>query len=410
MRPVQEKQRFESLDVLRGVGVLGILAVNIQAFAMYFAAYDHPPAHMDVTGINLAIWAVQHTFFELKFITIFSALFGAGIMLMVGEGEDLTGRRRLHFSRMRWLLLFGLIHAYVFWYGDILTAYAIVGMIAVYFRHMSIKRLLIWGGVWISITGLMILLMYASIAMMPEEFTQGQDYTFDTLPAEALDALVERYRAGFLNRMPDNAIMTLMAQLTSLTFFGGRLIGVMFLGMALFKSGFLTLQWQSRDYVKALLIGGVLGGAMVIGSTAIEIVENFSKKTFWISTTLNYVGSLGVALAYASAVMLICQAKIWTPIRDIFANVGRMAFTNYLSQTFIMTLIFVGTPGLGLFGQVERWGQILIVVGVWALQLIWSTLWLKTFTMGPLEWLWRGLAYGKFPAFKRRAEPEVSGV
>ncbi|WP_019959674.1 DUF418 domain-containing protein [Woodsholea maritima] len=408
MRPVQEKQRFESLDVLRGIGVLGILAVNVQAFAMYFAAYDHPPAHMDVTGINLAVWAIQHTFFELKFITIFSALFGAGIMLMVGEGEDLTGRRRLHFSRMRWLLVFGLIHAYVFWYGDVLTAYAIVGMIAVYFRQMSVKKLVFWGGVWIAISGLLILLMQASAALMPAELSQGEDLTFGTLPPAALNDLIEAYREGFIARLPYNVVITLLGQLQALTFFGGRLIGVMFLGMALFKCGFLTLHWQAGDYIKALLIGGVLGGACVIGSTVIEIADNFSQKTYWIASGLNYVGSLGVALAYASAVMVICQAKIWTPIRDAFANVGRMAFTNYLTQTFIMTLIFVGPPGLGLFGQVERWGQALIVIAVWALQLIWSTLWLKSFTMGPLEWFWRGLAYGKFPAFKRRSDPEPS--
>ena len=403
MQPVQDKNRFESLDVLRGLAVLGILAVNVQAFSMHYSAYEYPLAHMDLTGANLWTWIIQNTFFEMKFITIFSALFGAGIVLMVGD--DRQEKRRLHFSRMRWLLLIGLIHAYVFWFGDILTSYAIVGMIAVFFVRMSVTKLMIWGSIWITISGMLIFLMTAAMAIVPEGMVESEAALFGAIEGEALENFVARYQAGFLDRLGDNALTAFIAQLTSLTLFGGRLIGVMFIGMALFKSGFLTLKWSASAYTRTALMSGSIGLALCAGSSWVSIDNNFSADSYWISTMLVYVGSLVLALSYASVIMLICQSGALGFVRGLLANTGRMAFTNYLTQTLIMTLIFVGTPGLGLFGQVERTEQFMIVIGVWALQLAWSSVWLKHFRYGPLEWLWRGLSYGEYPKLKR--EPTI---
>ena len=124
--------RLVSIDALRGIAVLGILMMNVQGFAMTPFAYDNPTMQMDLTGANLDVWAFAHTFFAFKFVTLFSTLFGAGIVLMAGDGED-TGR---HYPRMLWLLAIGAIHAYFLWWGDILVHYALLGMLAVLLRGL----------------------------------------------------------------------------------------------------------------------------------------------------------------------------------------------------------------------------------------------------------------------------------
>ena len=112
-----------------------------------------------------------------------------------------------------------------------------------------------------------------------------------------------------------------------------------------------------------------------------------------------------LAFGYASLIMLICQQVWLKPVTSVLAATGKMAFTNYLSQTLIMTFIFVGFPGLGLFGQVDRSIMMLMVIAVWALQLAWSPLWLSRFRFGPMEWAWRSLTYGKAQPFIRRPDP-----
>lgn len=393
------KDRFESLDVLRGVAILGILMLNVQVFFMAPNAYVYPPAHMDATGANATAWFFQHVFFEQKFITIFSALFGAGMLLMVGEAENAS--RQLHFSRMRWLLAFGLIHLFVFWFGDILTSYAIAGFIIVFFRRMSPTKLVIWGVVWTLLAGLFYVGLMASLSLLPADM-DAVDVQIAYSP-ERLNEIVAAYQAGFLPSRGENALNALIS-LGNLLFFGPRIIGVMFLGMALFKLGFLTGKWSATGYLISLAIG--LGAGLPLawygGMNALE--SEFALRELWVHIGTNFIASLLVAFGYASAVMLICKAPWLKLIRYPFAAAGRMAFTNYLGQTFIMVFLAVGGVGLGLFGQLERVEQIQLVIAVWVFQLIFSVLWLRLFRFGPLEWLWRSLSYGEFqPILKAKA-------
>jgi uncharacterized protein len=403
MELAPKQDRLLSIDALRGFAVLGILMMNVQVFAMVFAAYENPLAHMDLTGDNLIVWAISHTFFHMKFITIFSGLFGAGIVLMVGESTSTA----LHYRRMSWLLVIGMIHAYVFWYGDILVSYALFGMLAVMARNWSIRKLVIWGIGLLIITGLMVTGMYAAMNLMPggiDPIKMGM-----ALSPEDLAAAVETYQAGFLNRMPDNAVIALTSQIGTLIMFGGRLIGVMFIGMALFKSGFLSASWSSARYLVVAMVALVVGLSLSGWSTQHAIDTNFAFETAWEATGADYVGSLFVALGYSSSVMLICKSGLFGWVVHIFAATGRMAFTNYLTQTLIMTFIFVGAPGLGLFGTMERIDQAKLVMLVWALQLVWSPLWLSVFRFGPLEWLWRSLSYWKLQPLSKRPAPEATG-
>ena len=387
--------RLVGIDALRGVAVLGILMMNVQTFAMVPSAYEYPLAHMDMTGLNAEVWAIAHTFFSMKFITIFSALFGAGIMLMVGENES-TG---VHYRRMLWLLAFGLLHAYLLWYGDILVPYALFGMLAVKARFWSPAKLAIWGFGLISLTGLLVIGLFHAVMMM-----KGFDPAIMGMTAEELAAAVAAHQTSYLTYLPGNAMLTAGSEVGTLIVFGGRIIGVMFLGMALFKNGFLTGALKSSTYLGIALPSLLVGLGLSGWGAQHALAVNFALETAWQDSAANYIGSLIAALGYAAAVMFICKSGWFSWVVHVFAATGRMAFTNYLTQTLIMTFIFIGAPGLGLFGTMERIDQAKLVLLVWALQLIWSPLWLSRFRFGPFEWAWRSLTYGRLQPLLRKSD------
>lgn len=388
--------RFISIDALRGIAVLGILMMNVQGFAMSPFAYDNPTLQMDLTGGNLTVWALAHTFFAFKFITIFSTLFGAGIILMAGEGED-TGR---HYPRMLWLLAIGLIHAYLIWWGDILVTYALLGMLAVKARRMAPTPLIVWGLVLIGVSAVVMLGGTYLGAMMGGEGASEQE----AFMADMLENSTAAYQAGYLDRLPWNMGFALMGQVAGMIMLGARTLGLMFIGMALMKSGFLSASWSTARYAILAAIGLALGWWMNHMSTTTLIAGEFSPQAMADGNAWSYFGSLVLAFGYAAFIMLVSRIGVFSLIVKLFAATGRMAFTNYLTQSLIMTYIFVGMPGLGLFGTVERVDQAKLVLLVWALQLVWSPIWLHFFRFGPLEWVWRTLTYGEAqPLVKRQA-------
>jgi len=394
--PVAAKDRYVSLDILRGVALMGILMVNVAAFLMYFGAMEYPPAHMDATGANATVWRVTYAFFEMKFITIFSALFGAGILLIVGDEPEAS--TKLHYSRMIWLLVFGLLHGFLFWFGDILTAYALVGMIAVLFRRMSVSKLLIWGVAAVVLTNL---LMLSSEWAGSLNGSMYEPTAFGIVPdTDTLDMWVGAYQSGFWPSRIFNAIGNLLAQMTSIIFFGPRVLGVMLIGMALFKSGFLLARWSMAQYSLTAAVC-LIPALPVLWWVSGTIVDNgFAPETMWIAGGVNTFASLVVALGYAAVIMIIAKLPILKLLAYPFAAAGRMAFTNYLTQTFAM--VYIAT-GLGLFGALERVEQAQYVMLIWLAQLIISPLWLLVFRFGPFEWLWRTLSYRKVqPILKAR--------
>ena len=143
--PVAETARIDSIDVLRGFALLGILVMNVQLFAMPEAAYYNPTAYGDLEGANLYVWLGGRLLADQKFMTIFSMLFGAGIVLMTTRAEARGETHRVHYRRMGWLALIGLLHAHLLWAGDILFLYAVCGMLVYPFRGLSPGRLLVVG-------------------------------------------------------------------------------------------------------------------------------------------------------------------------------------------------------------------------------------------------------------------------
>lgn len=200
--PVAPGERIVSLDILRGFAVLGILIMNIQSYAMPGAAYFNPLAYGDLTGLNKWVWILSHIFADQKFMTLFSILFGAGIILMTGKVES-KGRRSagLHYRRTLWLLVIGLMHAYLLWHGDILVAYALCALVVFLFRRFSPKKLLIIGLITISVSSLIFLYFQLTLPYWPPEAYQGALNSWKPGP-EINEISIAAHQGGWMEQMP----------------------------------------------------------------------------------------------------------------------------------------------------------------------------------------------------------------
>lgn len=401
--PTQAGERIIALDVLRGFALLGILIMNIQGFSMPEAAYFVPTVYGDLSGLNRWIWTISHVVADQKFMAIFSMLYGAGIVLLTSRMDERgQSARGLHYRRTFWLLAIGLAHAYLLWSGDILTSYAICAALVFWFRNMRPRNLLIVGLIVFLISPLLMFGTFASLQSAPTEAVQ--EVIADFAPsAEEIEAELAAYRGGLAAQMAERVPSSISMQTMSLLFYTlWRAGGLMLIGMALYKWGVFSAKRSTRFYNWLFAIGCLIGLPLIV----IGVNNNFAHDwdilyaRFGPGLLFNYFGSVLISLAYISVIMRVVQKNALPALQKRLAAVGRMALTNYLLQSILATLIFYGS-GLGLFGSVERWGQILIVLLIWLLQLWISPLWLHYFRFGPFEWLWRSLTYMRLQPLRR---------
>lgn len=383
-------QRHHSLDALRGFAVLAMLAVNIQLFAWVWISADVPDLQADFQGWgNRAVWLVTQSLISQSGATLFAVLFGGALVL---SAQAARGNPVRQWPRLSWLLLLGLLHAYLFWYGDMLVPLALVAMIVVAANGMTVRGLWALGLGLIGFTGLMLLAGSAIGGLIGTRTTAAEAMGFNTTTIAGIETL---YRTGFLARLGYNMSIALQSEMMQIVFMSGRLAGCMLLGMAGIRAGFLTGQWSARHYawiaIVALVLGVVLCGAGAWNSLA----SGFSPAAVLQNRVTQYFGSLTLALGYSAAFMWAAQLDFANAARAALAAVGRMPISNYFLQTLLMTLLFTGFPGLGQFGQIDRLGQALIVLSVWVAQVFGSIFWLQRYRHGPVEWLWRSLAAGR---------------
>jgi len=400
--PVERSERIDSIDVLRGVAVLGILVMNIQDFSMIAAAYSNPSVSGYYDGRDFWIWLASHLFFDQKFMTVFSLLFGAGVMLFTSRVEARGERSQaLHFRRMGWLILFGIVHAYFIWSGDILYSYGMCGLWVYAFRHRSAKTLIVMGVLLMCVAPL---IMVAAGTVLPEAAPEYFESMLDSEwapTAEVIEAEHTATAAGWWEIVKHRAPRVFVTQ-TFLLFMWivWRAGGLMLVGMGLYKFGVFSAQRSCRFYRMMLTLGLTLGVPLVLWGVWQNLAHRWDGHySMFFGGEWNYAGSVFVTLAWVGAVMLWCRSGRFSPAIRRFAAVGRMAFSNYIGQSILCVAIFHGF-GAWTFMQVDRTGQLLIVLAVWALQLIVSPLWLARFRFGPLEWLWRSLSYRQRQPFR----------
>ncbi len=382
--PTTAQERFDMLDVVRGVAVLAILAVNMKVMAAPFQAYNNPGFWEGPW--DRAIFLATTVLVEMKFITIFSTLFGAGLALVAARSDANGVRGRLR-DRNLWLLIFGLAHGFLIWVGDVLAHYALAGAIAALFIRGSARTLFTAGAVLLLIG---FALQFLALAAPPDaEVDQAMkaalwaydgDLAQRTIAAYGGDILAQlRHRA---NEFPEAFAYAL--------FLIPRTIGLMLIGGALYKTGFLTGAWPPGRYAAATVIGLVLGLAAELARvmTLEAMGWPFGAYKSW-SPLVQYPASLAAAFGYAAAIGWALRSGVTlAPL----AAAGRMAFTNYIASSLILTTIYNG-HGLGIYGRPDLTLAGMITLGAWAAMLVWSPLWLARFRFGPLEWAWRSLTY-----------------
>ncbi len=386
--------RIDAIDILRGVAVLGILVMNIQSFAMPGAAYFNPTAYGDLEGANLCIWVVGRMLADQKYMTIFSMLFGASIVLMAERAEARGDAHRLHYRRMGWLLVIGLLHAHLLWSGDILFLFAVCGMLVYPLRRQPPGRLIGLGVAMLAIASAYSVWMGLTLPYWPEEVRSSLIREVWQPAPEVIAGELAAYRGAWLDQQPVRSASALEIETDVLITWGlWRAGGLMLIGMALFRSGVFGAERSTRFHAVLIGVALAIGLPLVAWGIAIDSARGWPLWSFFVGAQLNYWPSIAVGLGYVGLVMLACRTAALRTLTRPFAAVGRTALTNYLLQTILCTTLFYG-HGLGWFGSVDRAGQVGVMAGVWAIQLVASPLWLRWFRLGPAEWAWRSLTYG----------------
>ena len=416
--PVQPSgsDRVVSLDFIRGIAVLGILFANITAFGQPYVAYLWPPAISGgMTAGDQAIWLFQFVLVDGKFRGLFTILFGAGIYLFMerawarGKGKGLQARR------LFFLLCFGLIHYFLIWRGDILTLYAVWGLVALLMIGWKAKTQLVVGLIATTLGSLLM------AALMAFQFAAAEiPQVRDNMPPEAREQIenvepntlasaeeeIALYQDGSYGEIVESAVKNDWGQLLSELLLVGPVetIGLILIGMGLYRMGLFTGGISRRK----LLIWGWIG--LIAGLVTSFLAGQMAYSAgFPFMTTLFVFNGLGQLPHLITVLGVLFLLALWGPsaargwLGQRFVAAGRMAFSNYLGTSIVMMFVFHGWAG-GLFGQLHRLELLGIVVAMWLVMLLWSKAWLSVFRFGPLEWVWRCLTYGKlFPI--RRTNP-----
>lgn len=390
--------RFDSIDILRGFALLGILPMNMVSFAMpetsMFSMKALDPL-FPYEGLNRWVHNLTTLFFDMKMMSIFSMLFGVGVLLFAGKArsrEELATVRGRWFRRCGWMMTFGMLHAYLIWHGDILVLYATCGLLFLWWvRRWSPAVLAAVGGCAILFGAFIWVLMGLSLNLAPPEAIV--EVTAMLAPtAEQIQDKVDIFQSGWSAIQPERAAFAIESQLY-IPFFGWINAGLMLIGMALYKWNIVTAQRSIRFYAVMAAICYAIGLPLVWYSVMLrEQLTGDAANLFAFGMLPNVIGSLPVALGHIATIMLIVKLGALQAVQRVLAAVGRTAFSNYIFQSVVATLIFYGY-GFGLYGQLDRPQQWFVVLGIWAVQITLTLLWLRAFQFGPLEWLWRCLTY-----------------
>lgn len=428
--PLSQDQRLLILDILRGIAVLGILMMNIPIFGNSYTAHYNINIFREFSGPDYWSWYVVNLLFEGTMRGIFSILFGAGALLLLDRLERNTylglNPADIFYRRQIWLFLFGMVNAFLFmWAGDILYVYGLTGLFLFPFRKMKAERLLFLGMLFLSFSTLQHMsrnekakekrekgeaalhaqTMGKSLSNQEKEDLETwneyqQEHSPDHLRAmvaEEQQTMRKSWMDVFRYLSPIN--QKLQSQdLYNEMFFDA--LAFFFIGMALFRMGFLTGALPLSTYFTVFFFSYAFGLTLSYLRLRFSILSGFdiSRPEFGFSINIYQVRRLAMALGHISLIIMLYK---WFPGNLIFrwlARTGQMAFTNYLTQSLICTFLFLGY-GFGYFGKWSRF-EIYEAMGViWIFQIIVSNIWLQYFRFGPFEWLWRSLTYWKKQPF-----------
>ncbi|MBS4743236.1 hypothetical protein B9G52_06050 [Bacillus safensis] len=378
-QPMSLRERVHFLDIVRGFALMGIILVN------YFLIVDSAKG-FDMQS-NDVFHNVVNWFASGKFITLFSFLFGVGFMIFMDRAaQKVDSPNKLFARRLTILLGFGLLHLTFVWIGDILAYYAVAGFLLLFFYKRTAKTI----GYWL-ITLFVIQLLTPFFTMLLSTISSGSSGKPDFADFELTSHNSLTYLASISDRWTDMVTMASGSFSTVYSMFFMFLLGVYFVKMEFFKNMEAKKAIWNRIWVIFAIAFLITQGSTII--TAVNPFEN----TLWmnIASALEQNGGLTGSMFYMSTLaMLFLHVPQLRGALMVFTKVGRMSLTCYLLHSIIGTMLFL-KYGAGLADYLQPAGTFMIGLGVYVFIVLFSTLWLKRFKYGPMEFIWRQLTYGK---------------
>lgn len=380
-------ERIDSIDLIRGIAILGILLMNVMAMAAPEIAY-YVPEWFEGAGFGEhLVYGIQSLFVESRFMGLFSLLFGVGLAIQSDRfvARGLSPRRWIR-RRLGWLLLFGLLHGLLFWAGDILTVYAVCGFLVLFLMDRPVKRLVRTGVILVLLGQLALLAAFFGSLLSGENIMEIPSLPYSPAEIDALRELWTRSPARFsLNAATYLELLSAIP----LTFIW-HTSGVMLIGVALYRSGFFS-DGRARRWALPLAGGGLVAGALVL---LLRYRIGVDTSAGYATLGMMMIPGLAMAIGYAS--LLVPLGGSTGLVARALRNTGKTAFTLYLAQTVVTVAIFaLLAPGLwGRLGRGELWGYVLLFSIV---QVVFAHRWQTRRGQGPMESLWRRLAFRRLP-------------
>lgn len=411
-----EGERIGTLDAVRGFAVLGILLMNIVSMGLPAYAYIDPSYWGLERPLDLHVWAVNYVLADGKMRALFTMLFGASMVLIAERAaakSDGMSPARTHYRRIFWLFVFGMIHAWLFWYGDILVQYAVGGAVMFLAWRWKPRSLALFAAAMlIAQLGLnyghhydLATLRAAATApgATPSAIMAWEHTIHVEVPGPAAGQReLDLYRGGVVDSFQARKPMTIFFQTLLLPLSLPEILGFIALGMLLFRFGFLTGQWSRRAYWITTAIGYLVAAPLMIPVAHTIAAADWDPVLIPLTDSASLILRPFIALAHAAVIILIGTSSAARWLMSRLEAAGRMAFSNYLGTTLVTTTLFYGYGG-GLFGQLSRAELYLVVLAVWVLILFWSKPLLERYRYGPLEWVWRSLVQGDLAENRKSA-------
>ena len=424
LTPLKASDRIHSLDIMRGIVLFGILIMNINGMGLAHA-YGDPTVSGGATGWDLYTWITANMFFEGTMRALFSLLFGVGMFILLDRLEKKGAgieAANIYFRRLTWLLVFGIIHAYLLlWTGEILFSYAIQGFLVYTFRNLA-PRKLIFGAILLFAIGALWnysdykkdVKFMEDVAMVDHYKADGKELTdelketslkWEKRQSERSPEAIKEYNSNMRQGYIDVVAFLAPINMNFHEHYPYRydvwdILSMMLLGIALFKLNILSAEKSYRFYALFCIIGYAIGFSVNYYETQMVIDGNFSLLSFSKSQITYDLGRVPTAMGHIGLIMLLCKLPILKWLKRALSAVGKMALTNYIMHSVFAMFIFTGA-GFGLFGTFQRHELMYIVFSIWLFQLIASPIWLKYYQFGPLEWMWRNLSYQKRHPIKK---------
>ena len=390
LTPIQTKERIQSIDIIRGFAILGIFLVNMPAF-------NSPVLYMkpgEWSG-KLDNWTEQfiNIFAQASFYTLFSFLFGFGIMIFkdraIAKGYSFP---RLFSKRLFVLLMIGCLHAFLIWHGDILISYAIVGLLFLLFHKAKQITLLVWALVLFIVptflmSALLLLAFYLdpSMAGIPFNETMARRSLDVYSNGTFVDITGQRFQDWYYVNGPANLPFLIIS-----------ILPMFLLGAYMAKKKWFSQVEENLKGIQKLWLT-----TMIIG-VPFKLLPYYTSQNLITEYIQDAIGGPAIALFYATSIVLITRHDLWKRVLSPLAAVGRLSLSNYLFQSVLSTLIFY-SYGLGLYGEISPFTGLILTIIIFASQIVISKLWLYKFQVGPVEWIWRTLTYGKKQPLKVRS-------